>query len=190
MERESILMAAWRLNRVFPVLIGALILINVATYLLMNYTVSPKLDALERQLIERQATVRQSRQAGAQAQAPVEIYRRGEADLEKFRASIPVRSEFTALIGEIFSLAEEAGLTIDRIGYDPKEMAGQGLLRYGLAFSVRGDYGQIKTFIYSLEQSQRLIVIDELALSGGGEPGQAQVELRLRLATFFKTEAS
>jgi hypothetical protein len=95
-------------------------------------------------------------------------------------AVIP-QSEFPALLGEIFSLASQAGLAIDQIGYQPKELEGQGLLRYGLAFSVHGDYGQVKRFIYSLEQSERLFVIDGLTLSGGQEAGEATVELRLQL---------
>jgi type IV pilus assembly protein PilO len=190
MERESILLAAWRLNRILPLLVGGLVLLNVVAYLSLNYLASPQRDALEKQLMELQARVRQNRQSDAETKTPAEIFRRGEADLQKFRAVIPSKSGFPALLGEIFSLAGQAGLTIDQIGYQPKEVEGRGLLRYGLAFSVNGDYGQIKRFIYSLEQSERLIVIDSLTLSGGRESGLATVELRLQLATFFRTEAS
>jgi len=190
MERESILLAAWRLNRVLPLLVGSLVLLNVVAYLSLNYLSLPQRDTLETQLMDLQARVRQNRQSDAEAKTPAEIFLRGEADLQKFRAVIPSKTEFPALLGEIFSLAGQAGLTIDQIGYQPKEVEGRGLLRYGLAFSVNGDYGQIKRFIYSLEQSERLIVIDSLTLSGGRESGLATVELRLQLATFFRTEAS
>jgi type IV pilus assembly protein PilO len=190
MDRESILLIAWRLNRVLPLLVGALLLLNVVAYLALNYLASPQRDALEKQLADLQAKVRQARQADADAKTPAEIYRRGEADLQNFRAVIPLKGEFPALLGEIFSLAGQAGLTIDQISYQPKEEEGQGLLRYGLAFSVHGDYSQVKRFIYSLEQSERLIVIDGLALSGGRESGEAMVELRLQLATFFRTAGS
>jgi type IV pilus assembly protein PilO len=182
MDRESILLIAWRLNRVLPLLVGALLLLNVVAYLALNYLASPRRDVLEKQLADLQAD--------ADAKTPAEIYRRGEADLQNFRAVIPLKGEFPALLGEIFSLAGQAGLTIDQISYQPKEEEGQGLLRYGLAFSVHGDYSQVKRFIYSLEQSERLIVIDGLALSGGRESGEAMVELRLQLATFFRTAGS
>jgi type IV pilus assembly protein PilO len=190
MDRESILLVTWRQNRVLPLLVGSLVLLNAITYLSLNYLVWPQRDALEKQLMDLQSRVRQIRQADAEANTPAEIYRRGEADIQKFRAVIPAKSEFPALLGEIFSLAGQAGLTIDQIAYQPKEVEGQGLLRYGLAFSVHGDYGQLKRFIYSLEQSERLIVIDGLTLSGGRESGEATVELRLQLATFFRTDAS
>jgi len=189
MARESILLTAWRLNKKIPLLIGGLILLNIAAYAILSNVVGPRLDALERRYIERQSQVRQVRltgQSGAAAGSPREIFRRGEEDLGKFRAAIPSRTEFTALIGEIFSLATNAGLSIDRIGYEPKEITGHELLRYTLNFSVSGDYGQIKRFVYSLEQSDRLIAIEELSLSGESKEGK--VNLRVRLSTYFKTD--
>lgn len=191
MGRESILLTAWRLNRRIPLLIGGLIILNVLAYAIMSYVVGPRLDALERLYIDRQAQVREVRltgQKGAKDGSPREIFRQAKEDLHKFRAAIPSRTEFTALIGEIYSLAGDAGLSIDRIGYDPSEMTDRKLLRYSLNFSVSGDYGQIKRFVYSLEQSDRLIAIEELSLSGGGKSEGGKVNLRVRLSTYFKTD--
>jgi type IV pilus assembly protein PilO len=185
MERESFLRLAWRMNRFFPPLIAGLILLNAAAYLLLGYVVTPQRDALEKELMDLQVRTRQSRLAEAATKTPAAIYRRGEADLLKFRETIPAKNEFPALLGEVFFLADQAGLAIDQVSYQPKEVEGQGLLRYGLAFSVRGNYGQVKRFIHSLEQSERLMIIDGLTLSGGRESGEAKVELRLQLATFF-----
>jgi type IV pilus assembly protein PilO len=190
MARESIILTAWRLNRNVPILIGGLVILNILAYAMTTYLVAPRLNALERLYIDRQAQVREARlsgQNGASAASPRGIYRQGEEDLGKFRAAIPSRAEFTALIGEVYSLAGKAGLSIDRIAYDPKEVTGRGLLRYSLNFSVRGDYGQIKRFVYSLEQSDRLIAIEELSLSGG-EAEEGEVNLRVRLSTYFKTD--
>lgn len=187
MGRESIFLAAWRLNKTVPLLIGGLLLLNVAAYALMTYVVAPGIDNLERRYIERQSSVRQVRQTGAATGSPQEIYQRGVEDLEKYREAIPSRAEFTALIGEIFSLAQRAGLSIDRVGYDPNEIPERGLLRYALNFSLGGDYGQVKRFVYSLEQSERLIIIEELSLRGG-ETAQGDVDLRIRLSTYFRMD--
>jgi type IV pilus assembly protein PilO len=189
MGHESYLRAAWRLNRIFPLAIGALLLLNAAAYLLLGHVAEPQRRSLEQQLLELQARSRQDRLADAATKTPAEIYRHGATDLQTFRAAIPVKGEFPELLGEVFSLAGRAGLAIDQVGYQPREVEGQALLRYGLAFSVRGDYGQLKRFIHALEQSQRLITIDGLTLSGGRDPGEAPVELRLQLATFFRTDA-
>ena len=190
MEREPIWLTAWRMNRFLPLLIVGLLLLNAASYLALTTIFLPRRDALDKELISLQASGRQGRQAGAEARTPAETYRQAKEDLQSFRAVIPAKSEFPALLGDVFTLAGQAGLAIDQIGYQPKELPGQALLRYGLAFTVRGDYGQIKRFIHALEQSDRLLVIDSLTLSGEREFGAATVELRLQLATFFLTDAS
>lgn len=187
MEREPIWLTAWRLNRFLPLLIAGLFLLTAGSYLFLHFHSLPKLGALEHELIAQQAHLRQGRQ-NAERKTPAETYRQAVADLQSFRAAIPGKNEFPKLLGEIFSLSGKAGLSIDQISYQPKEVAGQGLLRYGLAFTVRGSYSQIKRFVYSLEQSERLLVIDSLTLSGGRETGEALVELRLQLATFFLTD--
>jgi hypothetical protein len=85
MDRESILLVAWRQNRVLPLLVGSLVLLNAIAYLSLNYLVSPQRAALEKQLMDLQSRVRQTRQSDAEAKTPAEIYRRGEADLQKWR---------------------------------------------------------------------------------------------------------
>lgn len=190
MEREPIYLVAWRLNRVFPLVVCGLALLNLIVYLSLNYLVVPQRVSLEKQLVDLQTRVRQARQTDTEAKTPAEVYRRGKADLLKFREAIPTKSEFPALLAEIFSLAGRSGLVIDKIGYTPKEIEDQSVLRYGMAFSVEGDYGQVKRFISALEQSSRLIVIDDLSLSGDQEAGNSKVELSLKLATFFQSEAS
>lgn len=189
MEREPIWLAAWRLNRLLPILIGGLLLLTAGSYLFLQLHSLPRRDALERELIDLQSRTRQGRQNAA-LKTPAETYRQAMADLQSFRAAIPTKNEFPQLLDEIFTLAGKAGLAIDQISYQPKEIAEQGLLRYGLAFTVRGSYGQIKRFVHSLEQSERLLVIDSLTLSGSPEAGAATVDLRLQMATFFLMDAA
>ncbi len=190
MTRETTLQALWRLNRGFPLVIGVLLVINILAYALMSLLVTPKVSALERRFIEEQAQVRSLRQLHSSAASPQELFRHNRDDLEKFREFIPHKGQFTALIQELFSLAQGAGLTINQVNYDPRPIPGERLLQYGLNFAVTGDYGQIKRFVFSLEQSSRLIAIEQISLSGAAVDGQNRVSLNLRLSTYFKTEAS
>lgn len=189
MDRKALLLAAWRLNRSFPLLIGGLLLANIVAYAVITSVVSPRIDELERRYIDRQADMRYGRRSGEGTRTPAAIFRQGEADLGTFRSAIPAKTDYTALIGEIFSLAAAAGLDIGSVSYAPKEIPEEGLLRYALSFSVQGNYEQIKRFIFSLEQSGRLVAIENLSL-GGGRTGETGVELRLQLATFFRTDVS
>ncbi len=190
MARETILQALWRLNKPFPLAILALLVLNLALYGVLTFGVSPRLEALEREYIDLQAMTRQSQQELAAAGTPLAAFRKGQQDLEEFREMIPPRKDLTALVGELFSLAEKAGLTINQVHYSPKEIPEERLLTYALNFSVTGTYRQIKLFVYSLEQSERLIAIERISLSGGGESGQELVSLSLLLSTVFRTEIS
>lgn len=186
MARESILTAAWRMNRTLPLLIAVVLLLDLILFGAMNFIVVPEIDALEGEFLSRQKQVRQLRGEDALARAPQDLLRLGREDLVKFREAIPPKEDFTSLIAELFAMAEETDLDIDRVSYQPEEIPERQLLRYSLSFSVGGGYGQIKRFISLLERSPRLIVIDEIALSGESQEGE--VGLRMRLSTYFRME--
>ncbi len=191
MVRESLLVAAWRFNRKYPLTILGLLGLNLMVYLLMAQVVTPWVGGLERRYIEQQAQVRQAQQGLAALATPQSIFRRGQVDLESFREQVAPRSDFPALMSDLYLLARQSGLEIDRINYDPKLESEADLLRQGLVFSVAGDYGQLKKFVHDLEQSPRLIVIEEIALTTAeSAEGRSSVLLRLRLATYFKADPS
>lgn len=185
MARASLLLAVWRINQRLSFLVVFLLLANLGVLVWMSSVLSPRLEALERHYLERQAEVRRQRQGGRSPQQPRNDLWSAREDLPRFWSLIPPRAEFTALIGELFTLADETGLEIDQIVYEPKPVEGRKLLRYGLSFSVAGDYGQIKWFIHSLEQSKRLMVIENVSLNGGNEADEGRVGLTLRLSTLF-----
>ncbi|MFA7536142.1 MAG: type 4a pilus biogenesis protein PilO [Desulfuromonadales bacterium] len=185
---QSLIVAIWRVGRVWPLLLSLLLLLNLGIYAWLTYRLAPEIAVLERRYIEAQGLARQTTRGQGKAASPQELFARAAADLQVFRASIPDKSAFTGLIEEIFSLAGKSGLSIDRIGYSPAHEQGRDLLRYELTFAVGGDYGQIKKFIALLEQSARIIAIEEVSLSGGGRQEGEAVRLRLRLATYFQSE--
>ncbi len=189
MPRDSLLLAAWQMDKKLPLVVVFLLLLNIGAFAGMRYLVSPRVETLEREYIERQTALRQSRVDGRAPQEPHDEYLAAGDDLKTFWQAIPLRSEFTVLIGELFTLAEEAGLEINQISYDPEPIEERDLLRYGLVFSVGGGYSQVKRFVHSLEQSERLVAIEDVALTGSSEQGQEQVRLSLRLSTLFRTRA-
>ncbi len=186
MTRDSLLFAAWQRDKKLPLLVVFLLLLNVAAFVGLKYYVSPQVETLEKKYIERQADLRLSRAHGRGPDEPHDELWGARDDLQTFWQAIPPRAEFTLLIAELFSLSEDAGLAITQVSYDPEPVKGRDLLRYGLVFSVSGDYSQIKRFVYSLEQSERLVAIDDLALSGSDDQGRQQVRLSLRLSTLFR----
>jgi len=191
MTRESLWAAIWRTNRVLPSIIGALLLLNLAAAGLAIWYVGPQLARLESDFLREQQSYRDARKSGEIDESPQGLFRRGLADLQTLAAAIPDRTEFTGLISDLFSMAGQSRLDIDRVNYAPAPVKGEDeLLSYTVSFTVTGDYGQVKKFIYLIEHSQRLVAIEELNLNtSSGEQRPGQINLGLRLTTYFRKPA-
>jgi len=188
-QREAFFHAVWRQNKTVPLLIGALLLLNVVVYFFMETVIRPQVADLERRYIENQALLREGKTGGG-AETPWSTYVRLQDEMKTFQSAIPPREKFTSLIEEVFSMARKSGLSIDSVQYKPEKKEGRALLQYDLSFSVAGDYGRIKKFVNLIEQSKRLIAIEEVTLTGDAGAGTGGVSLRIRISTYFRTGAS
>jgi Tfp pilus assembly protein PilO len=185
MPRENFFRALWRQSRTGVLVVGVLLLINLAGWLIVSRVVAPQVEAARKALSREQDRLRQQKAGELPAQSG-SAYRQGRREFEEFQNTLLPKKELTLFLGEIYSLAKEANLGIDRIRFHPEPVAEQGLLRYTLDFSVSGDYPQIKTFIQSLENSGRIIILDKMSLSGE-QAEKDRVALGLQLTTYFKS---
>ncbi|UWZ81175.1 type 4a pilus biogenesis protein PilO [Geoalkalibacter halelectricus] len=185
MKAAVVLKALWRQNPVIPAFLAVLLVVNVLLYLSVAYVYGPRVGQLQQQLLRQQAQLRDLELRGEAQVTPRAIYRQGQQDLEAFYAAIPPREDLSRLIGELFHLAGEAGLSIERITYDPQRLREAPLLGYTLVFSVNGNYEQLKRFVFSLEHSPRIIALDEISFSGG-DAARRTTTLNLRFTTYFQ----
>ncbi|MDX9708947.1 MAG: type 4a pilus biogenesis protein PilO [Trichloromonas sp.] len=188
MTGNSLLRAAWRMNKTVPVLLLLLLLIDLGAWAGLRLRLEPRLQALEQTYLQRQEEVRRQQKEGRAPRPEEDGLILAEQDLATFRQAIPPRAELSGLLGELFTLADEAGLRIDQIGYDPQALEGRPFLRYSLRFSVSGSYLQVKRFVHALEESPRLIALESLTLSGTDDPDRGDVTLNIKLSTLFRTE--
>lgn len=172
----------WRGHRYGLMLVGLLLLVNIALAVALQGYLAPAVDAREQLLIRRQADMR----SGTGSEAPAVIYAQGIKDLGEFEKRIPPHREFTGLINELYSAAAETTLELTQISYNRKQEQ-ETLLRYTLAFSLTGRYADIKKFIHLLEQSPRLMLIEKIGLQGEGREGANEVRLQMNVSTFFRT---
>lgn len=185
MTPADFLRQLWSGHRVLLSIAGLLLLANLVLGLLLKLYLVPTVNERERQLIRIQDELR-----GGGGTSPAQLFAQGEKDLAVFREKIPPHQEFTKLILELQELADEAGLDLDRISYDHEQEKNSDLLRYTLTFTLEGNYNNLKQFIHDLEQSPRLVIINEIGLQGAGRSGEADVRLQLSLDTFFRAGVS
>lgn len=184
MNRKPFLVAVWSTHRILLIGLGGLFGLNILLFFLLYFGVAPKLAQTERELTLLQQQLRRS-----DAVAPQQAYELGIKDYARFRALLPSLRNFSELIGDLYTLAEQCNLEISQIGYTQKELPATGLVAYALKFSLIGTYDELKRFIYGLEESKRLVVIEQVTLNTAkGEEGAALVSLNLSLTTYFGTE--
>ncbi len=188
MTGNSLLRAAWRMNKTVPVLLLLLLFVDMGAWAGLRFRMTPRLETLEQTYLQRQEEVRRLQKEGRAPRQEEDSLVLAEEDLASFWQAIPHRAELSGLLGELFTLADEAGLRIDQVGYDPQAVEGRRLLRYSLGFSVSGSYLQVKRFVHALEESPRLIALESLTLSGTDDEDTGDVTLNIKLSTLFRTE--
>ena len=188
MAKEAIWQTLWRINQKLPILMAVLVLLNVLFFVYLTQFLEKDVEDLERRYISQQSEVRKAEQGGRSAESPLVVYARGIKDLRIFQEAIPKISELTGLVGELSDLAERSGLEIDRISYNPKWQEDIQLFKYSPNFVVTGSYNQIKKFTHKIEQSKRLVAINEMKLNRSKK--DQEVKLSLKLTTYFRADAS
>src|SRR3990172_5873303 len=125
-------------------------------------------------------------QAKREASKPVREDKRGiDYELIKVYEMIPLWEEFTRATGDIFNKAEMLNLLIESTNYRSEPVKGSNLIKVTVSMPVTGSYGEIKRFIYDLETSPTLFIIQDLSL-GSGNTEEGDVSLSLTITAYFK----
>jgi len=175
----------WKFHQKAILLLASLLVLNLLLYVSISQWLVPEVISQETLFLQKQAEMRAILHKQGGAKTPQQLFVLASQDVSKFRQSVPEYRDFTGLIEELLVLANKARLNITRVSYASEELKQSPLLKFKLSFNVTGEYEQVKRFIYSLEQSTRLLVIKQISLQETAEEG---VNLLLNLETFFRAE--
>lgn len=184
MIRKPFLIAVWSAHRFILLGLIGLLGLNVLLISILHFGISQKLMKSEKELSLLQQQLR-----GSDSVESVQSFAQGQKDHVRFLALLPSVRNFSELIGDLDALANQCNIEISQIGYTKKDLLVNGVVEYALKFSLTGTYDELKKFIYGLEESKRLIVIEHLTMNadkGGESPGL--VSLSVNLTTYFGTE--
>lgn len=191
-QKFPLLSAVWEHNRARIVAIIILLLCVLGAYAAQRWISEPNLLVLRTEQSRLQQHVRQRQMEFANSGVPVSAAEQIKKNLQQFDQLIPEQTDFSAFLGELFDWSKLVGLEIHQINFQPETEKESGFLRYGLSFSVKGSYAQVKQFIHLLENAQRILLVEEIALSGSSrsKKGSQNVGLRIELATYFQEGSS
>lgn len=97
------------------------------------------------------------------------------------------RKRLTGVTAEIKQLASQAGLRPLAFNYPEEEIEDFGLVKRSFAFSVAGDYLELRKFLNLLELSDSFLTLEEINLAGGGDG--PELRINLTLSTLFSAES-
>ena len=118
------------------------------------------------------------------AATKVGIYRT-KGDIGAFRDQLPFRNQFSDIVTEIVQILKKQSLPITKIIFEPEIVADINLLKYTSAFSLEGEYGQIKSFLADIQNSKTLFCIEGLSLSKI-QGLDKKIAMKIKISTYLR----
>ncbi len=112
--------------------------------------------------------------------------RKAEGDLEHFRREVLSTRDRRMIQAqlEVAQLAERFNVGVERIQYENQPLEEEGLDRFAQTVPLQGGYTSLRRFIQAVEESEKFLVIERVALVQGSDGGSL-LELNITLATYF-----
>ena len=96
-----------------------------------------------------------------------------------------LNDRLTDILRAVGSATRNAGLLPDSFSYSADEERGTGFIRFGVQFSVEGEYGQIRQMLAELQASPEFLVVQNLSLSGDEDPVSRDLGITVSIATYL-----
>ena len=96
-----------------------------------------------------------------------------------------LNDRLTDILRAVGSATRNAGLLPDSFAYSADEERGTGFIRFGVRFSVEGEYGQIRQMLAELQASPEFLVVQNLGLSGDEDPVSRDLGISVSIATYL-----
>lgn len=91
----------------------------------------------------------------------------------------------TRILRAVGSATRDAGLLPDSFSYSATDSRDTGFIRFGIRFSVDGEYAQIRQMLAALQSSPEFLVVETLNLAGAEDPLSRDLRLSVSVATFL-----
>lgn len=85
---------------------------------------------------------------------------------------------------ELARLARQFNINMDRVQYENEALEDESLERMAMVVPLAGGYSSLRRFVQAIEQSEKFLVLERVALESGQEGGVI-LQLNLTLATYF-----
>jgi|SRR6267378_3108459 len=97
-----------------------------------------------------------------------------------------VPAHFSDVTRQLFRLAQENGVSAQRIQYETESSGMPGIERIKIGTSISGDYAHLAHFINAVERDKQIFVIRQISIN---EQQPGTVELQIKFDTYLKEKS-
>lgn len=105
-------------------------------------------------------------------------------DINTFKGKLPERKDFAETAAELLTILKKHQIDIGQTVYKPESIDFEDLFKYTTTLSIKGGYPSIKALLADIQESKSLFCIEALSISNN--PGESPVEMRIKIATYFR----
>ncbi len=111
---------------------------------------------------------------------------RAQSELDRLRKDVLSTRErrMIEVQQELSRLATEFNINLQQVRYVNELLPDEGMERFAMVVPLEGGYANLRKFIQSVEDSDKFLVIEQVAL-GTGKEGGVMLQLNITLATYF-----
>ena len=96
-----------------------------------------------------------------------------------------LEERLTRILRAVGSATRNAGLLPASYSYSAKEDRKTGYIRFGVQFSVEGEYLQVRQMLAELQSSPEMLIVEGLGLAGDEEAVSRNLRISVSIATFL-----
>lgn len=172
-----------------PLIIGSavLLLLNLVFYLALHRPVKSEHDVLSNDNAPQLTALRKWQEAVEGKESYLATLLSTGETLGQFKKEVLSSRErrMIEVQFELDRLASQFNININQVNYQNEDLPKEGLERFGMVVPLAGGYQNLRRFIRAVEESDKFLVIERVALAKGKDGG-VLLQLNITLATYFE----
>ena len=163
---------------------------NVVLYAVVVFPLGRQVVSAEGEARAQHEAVNRSRLDYLSAKATVTGKQQADSALQKFYKDVLPTDQSLArrlTYTRLAQLAKEANVKLEHGTNSVVKEKGSTLSKLSTTYTLTGDYRDVRRFIYSLETAPEFLVLENIALTSGGEQQNRGLSVNLDIATYFRS---
>jgi hypothetical protein len=173
-------------GRYITIVLGLLVAVNGVFYFLATRPRVQEYTSLQEGTGPQQEALTAQRAEVEEREAYHEALLKAEADLTTLREDVlsTRQRRMVEVQLELAALAEQFTIDVDSITFDSQLLREEELDKLVMTVPLEGGYGNLRKFLRAVEDSEKFLVVERVAL-GEGKTGGVMLQLSISLATYF-----